>query len=890
MPGRPSEEERLSERQGRPAFEKMNRIPTNENGRIDFEKTTNDLILQTYTSPGVVVNENMDIVYFRGNTAKYLEQQAGKPSHNLLKMAKNGLGFELQSLVRKAKKEMKAVGKGNIPLETAANHEHIAVEAIPLSHLEEPHYLILFHPLTPMQEKVEARWGTMRPPAKNNVETGFWNGLAAGFKNRINPREKSKSDRDNPRIKHLQNELIQTKMDMRSMMEEQMAANEELQSANEELLAGNEELQSLNEEVETSQEELQSANEELTVVNQQLINLNDELTSSKEYAVAIVETIREPLLVLGKDLRVISSNKYFHKTFQVTEQEVEGKLIYKIANGAWDTPQLRRLLDNIIPEKESFDDFEMDHDFPSLGHKIMLLYGKQLKGYTEQEKLILLVIEDITERKETVQKIEDSERRYHEMIYSSPFLIATFTGKDMIIEIANDAILESWGKGRQVIGKSLFSVMPEIIGQGFDKTLNDVYESGKPFRAYEMPVELFRNGKMQLIYYNFTYYPQRDIDGKIFGIVVMANEVTPQAEFNRMIKEHESNFRQITDLMRGKILNTDEKGNAYYFNQYWLDDTGKSREELAGRGWQKMIHPDDFKSFIKAWKKSLKSGKEFEMEFGCLDKNGEYKWHLGRATPVKNEAGEIKSWINTAIEIQKLKEEEKRKEDFLKMVSHELKTPVTSIKGYVEFLYSFFEDDEAVQMADIPLKSALERMGVQINRLTRLISEILDISRVENNQLHFEKGTFSINELVKETVRDINYADTGHTIEIQEECECDIHADKDRIGQVIINLVTNAIKYSPNHQPLEIKIQNGKNNQVKVSVKDHGIGIDKIDQKKIFERFYRVGGVDQKTYSGFGIGLFLSNEIIQRHNGTITVKSKKGEGSVFSFSLPINEQ
>jgi signal transduction histidine kinase len=122
---------------------------------------------------------------------------------------------------------------------------------------------------------------------------------------------------------------------------------------------------------------------------------------------------------------------------------------------------------------------------------------------------------------------------------------------------------------------------------------------------------------------------------------------------------------------------------------------------------------------------------------------------------------------------------------------------------------------------------------------------------------------------------------------IYDDFTCNINADRDRIGQTIINFIGNAIKYSPNNDIIEVRIRNYGKNKVAVSVKDYGIGINKKDHEKIFERFYRVEGKEEKTFSGFGIGLFIAKSIIERHNGSITIESEKGKGSIFTFILPM---
>jgi signal transduction histidine kinase len=236
-------------------------------------------------------------------------------------------------------------------------------------------------------------------------------------------------------------------------------------------------------------------------------------------------------------------------------------------------------------------------------------------------------------------------------------------------------------------------------------------------------------------------------------------------------------------------------------------------------------------------------------------------------------------------ELRKLNEADKLKSDFIKMASHELKTPVTSIKGYTQLLLSALKEDES-KLSPLLIKSSLVSVDKQITRLTRLMSELLDLSKIETGMLVLNNELFNLNELVIETVQDILYTNSKHNINIFHDFECEVDGDKDRIGQVLINFLTNAIKYSPNSDKVEVWIRYSEKNRVSVSVKDFGIGIDEKDHEKIFERFYRAGGKEEQTFPGFGIGLFIAKEIIQRHGGTIDLTSQKGVGSVFTFTLP----
>lgn len=498
---------------------------------------------------------------------------------------------------------------------------------------------------------------------------------------------------------------------------------------------------------------------------------------------------------------------------------------------------------------------------------------------------------DVNEEKEKEQVIREKEHRIRSIVDEATVATAVYVGPEMKIELANDAMIKLWGKDRSVIGKKLKDALPELEGQPFQQLLDEVYSSGETYVGREDRVDLVIDNELRTGYFNFSYKPLRNSEGQINGILNMAMDVTEIVTSKNLLKQSESHFRQMADLMPEKVSNTDPLGNYVYFNQNWLDYTGKTSDELKKEGWAVYVHPEEQEDYLNEWSRCLTTGEDFEMELRLRDKQGKYIWHLNRAEAITAEDGSIKMWIGTNTEVQRLKEEEKRKEDFLKMVSHELKTPVTSIKGYVQLLLNITQRSKDDQLMGLPFKPSLERIDHQIVRLTRLISEMLDLSRLEENKLELQKEQFSLNDLVDQTVQDINYTNTQHSIIVCHEYNCEVIADKDRIGQVLINFITNAIKYSPQSQNVQVRIHKAAPEEVEVCVVDKGIGIHSANQKNIFRRFYRVEtNENDETYSGFGIGLYLAKEIIERHKGSINVKSQLGEGSEFSFRLSIAEE
>jgi Osmosensitive K+ channel histidine kinase len=232
-------------------------------------------------------------------------------------------------------------------------------------------------------------------------------------------------------------------------------------------------------------------------------------------------------------------------------------------------------------------------------------------------------------------------------------------------------------------------------------------------------------------------------------------------------------------------------------------------------------------------------------------------------------------------EIEYRKQAERKKDEFISIASHELKTPLTSVKGYMQLL------GRSVEKGDIPtVKKHLEKAQIQLEKLHELIADLLDISKIESGKLKFNKKDFAIDDLLDSVIDIIRQANPEFNIIRKGKVGIEVYADEMRIEQVIINFLTNAIKYSPGTNEIHIHVDVIAD-KVYVGVRDFGIGIAPDQQKSVFDKFYRVEETSIH-FQGLGIGLFISAEIIKRHGGEVGVKSTLGEGSEFYFILPVN--
>ncbi|HMG92094.1 MAG TPA: PAS domain S-box protein [Chryseolinea sp.] len=486
----------------------------------------------------------MEIVHFHGDNGEWLQLSAGKPSHDLLKLAKSGLAFELRNILHKAKREKKPVVRENIPLKVNGNQCLVSFEVITLPNVVDRYYLILFRNTTTIT----------KAPAKGHKKTST---------SKLNNEE-------DMRIEQLERELAQVREDMRSITEDQEATNEELQSANEELQSGSEELQSLNEEIETSKEELQSTNEELTVVNQELVALNAQITEERNYANSIISTVRGPLVVLDKNLKVKSANNSFYKTFLVNEHETEGKLFYDLGNHQWDIPELRMLLEAVLPKKENIYDFEITTAFPSIGERTMLVNAKEIIKEGGTEKLVLVAIEDITERIRAAAE-------------SSMLLAVVSSSADAIVAKTLDGIITSWNKGAEkmfgysaleVIGKNISIIVPAEL-QTEEETVIKRIRNGEQIFHFDT-VRIAKDGRR--IDISLAVSPIKDKQRNIIGASKISRDITKQKQAEAVLRNNEERFRELVKHLPAAVYACDSEGQITFYNDSAVKVWGRTPE------------------------------------------------------------------------------------------------------------------------------------------------------------------------------------------------------------------------------------------------------------------------------------------------------------------------
>lgn len=342
-------------------------------------------------------------------------------------------------------------------------------------------------------------------------------------------------------------------------------------------------------------------------------------------------------------------------------------------------------------------------------------------------------------------------------------------------------------------------------------------------------------------------------------------------------------LKTITDNATSCLFMIDKQGRTTFMNPAAKNVTGYSWEEIKDKVLYSLVkhnHPDGIAACRLVF--SLRDKKQVKDQEDMFVRKDGTVFPISFSIAPLHQDGKPQGAVLEFQDITKRKELERQKDDFIGVASHELKTPVTSMKTYTQVLKRKFE-----KQGNFSAAASLAKIDNQINKLSVLIADLLDVTRTQSGNLNLRPEKFDVDGLIREVVENMQLTTQKHTISIKGKAAVQIFADRDRTSQVLINFLSNAIKYSPNGDSIIVHVKADKK-EIVVGVQDFGIGIpsDKID--RIFERFMRVSGPYMETFSGLGLGLYISSDIIKRQKGRIWVKSRKNHGSTFYFSLPIN--
>jgi two-component system sensor histidine kinase VicK len=489
----------------------------------------------------------------------------------------------------------------------------------------------------------------------------------------------------------------------------------------------------------------------------------------------------------------------------------------------------------------------------------------------------------------TLSQLQISQDRFQNLVREATIGIIVLMGDELKVEIVNKTYAMLIGRSvEDLLHNNLFEIIPEAKAT-FGPIIANVLLTGVTQYLYDTPYQVYNNGVKINGYLNLVYQPYIENDQRITGVIVLCQDVTEQVRAKHTLESAYEQLRLSKEAAQLGYFDMDvQKGTLEWdarcrllFGISHNNEVNFEKDFVAG------LHSEDRERIIKiindVFIKS-RSGGIYDVEYRTVGaEDNRVRWVRAKGQTYFDEQENPLRFIGSVMDITEQKMDEQRKNDFISMVSHELKTPLTTIKGYVQILGS-----KAGKSEDSFGIAILDKAHRQVNKMTTLINGFLNVSRLESGKIHIESQVFDMAALVQEVEQESITMIVTHKVVFAPVVEIIVNGDRDKIGQVINNLISNAVKYSPLGSTINITCVR-TDGKVLVSVKDEGIGIAPQDKDKLFERYYRVESKNMDSISGFGIGLYLSSEIIERHGGIIGLHSTLGLGSTFWFTLPIYE-
>lgn len=502
---------------------------------------------------------------------------------------------------------------------------------------------------------------------------------------------------------------------------------------------------------------------------------------------------------------------------------------------------------------------------------------KNLRGFTK-------IMRDMTDRK----KSEESEKRFQSIIENSSDGVRMIDEKGKIIYASPSTERILGYKRDEYVNHKILTLIHPDDRKGYKAIMEKGLKNPGDLIFFTYRLK-HKNGEyrwMEGVGVNLLHDPA------VRAIVSNFRDVT-----DRKLAENEkerilNQFKAVLEQLPAGVIIAEAKTGKFTLVNDQVKTILRTERVSAARykDYKKYVryHPNGSKYTAHEWPltRAMKNGEVIKNEeIKILRGDGTFGYILTSSAPIRDTQGKIIAGVSTFIDITEKKDIETRKDEFVSLASHELKTPITSLNLFADLLKRQIQDRKYDRVDD-----SVKKIKNQTSKLAELVSDLLDVSRIETGKLRFRMEQFNLHELLQDIIEDMQYTTSKHTFVYTNRKKLVVNADKYRIFQVLTNLLTNAIKYSPDGKTITVNVSK-KKSSIQVSVIDQGIGIAESQHAKIFEKLYQVGNTRAKAFPGLGMGLFISKEIINRHGGTMWVESQgKNKGSTFSFTLPINRE
>lgn len=530
------------------------------------------------------------------------------------------------------------------------------------------------------------------------------------------------------------------------------------------------------------------------------------------------------------------------------------------------------------------------------GTRVSVLLGSSLLKSGDNAQILTYAI-NITNLKQAERreqelflKMQHQQEEMFRILNDAPIAIVLRSGPELKVEYANRTALNYTSfDQQQVLGTSAEDFHARLKTTHDISGLLEVYHSGQALKGKAQKVKYDRDdtGEFSEGWFDYVWEPTFDESGQITGVATFTFEVSDLMRANQELTKNENRFRFITDAIPHKMWTSGPNGSATYYNKGWSEYLQEEDiDQLWKKAWE-CIHPEERLMVEREWKNTIENGIDMEMEQRLRRHDGVYQWHLTRVCACKDDEGNVTMYVGTSTNINDQKMANlairlasEKKDEFLGIATHELRTPITSMKAALQSL-------ERAVVAGLDLNKSLSLVTLankQVNKLTNIVNDLVDVNKIQSGKLLLNKSRYLLSDAVKEMIAELQHHQTECSFEISIENEHPVTADKIRIDQVVLNMLSNAVKYSASKGVIHVVIE-GSSPGTKCIVTDEGIGIPSDLQPYVFDRFFRVHASSQ-LFSGLGLGLFISAEIVKQHGGSIGVESEEGKGSRFWFILP----
>lgn len=506
----------------------------------------------------------------------------------------------------------------------------------------------------------------------------------------------------------------------------------------------------------------------------------------------------------------------------------------------------------------------------------------------------------------------ESEERLRNIIMHSPVAMGTLMGESFVVEIINDHALKVLGQSYdEVIGRQFLEVFPDLASQNLGNMLKEVYRTGMPFSASELPVTFSKDGISRTVFLSLGFQPIFDASGAVEGIVGVGMDVSEEVASRMKIEMSRRELNEMANAMPQLVWVANPEGHVLYYNDRVQEFAGAERSPGGGWLWHGLVHPDDLPATERTWNNAVRKGIIYQTEHRIKMKDGSFRWFLSRGVPQKDEHGRVLKWFGTATDIHMAKEQSSILEQevmrrtrelkeinislqqsnndlqqFAHVASHDLKEPLRKIRIFTGRLA-----DDPGSVFSSRGKTFMEKINSAADRMASMIEGVLNYSMI--NAADAVTQPASLERIIENICVDLELLILEKNATIEAGRLPEIECAEVLIYQMFYNLINNSIKFSRNGVPPVIKISSttimiDDREFAEIRIQDNGIGFEESHAEKIFDMFSRLNSKDR--FEGTGLGLSLCKRIVQRHGGSIAAFGKKNDGALFVVKLPLRQQ